>query len=161
MKTIEVDNRYVDIFFAVLFIGLFAGAFVVSLAFEPPVLSGDPGAAFFPQLICTVSLFFSVILLFQRIFRAGRSSSKGRTSIDLPPFLASFFLVAGLIFAMVRIGSEISFFSFLFILMGWRTGKWFWAFMVAIVSTIVLYGVFVILLNVHLPLLFLPKYVNF
>lgn len=163
MKNIELDNRHVEIVYAVLFIVIFSGAFVISLYFEPPVLSGDPGAAFFPKLICTASLFFSVILLFQRVFKARENSgsAKGKTRLDLPPFLLNFFLVGGLILGMARIGSEISFFAFLFILLGLRTGRWLWAASIAVISTLVIYAVFVAFLNVRLPLLFLPKYINF
>lgn len=163
MKNIEITNRYIDIIYAVLFTGLFAGAFLVSLSFEPPVLSGDPGAAFFPQLISVASLLFSLTLLFQSVLRAGSTdgAARGKTKLDLPHFLISFFLVAGLILAMVSIGSEFSFFAFLFILLGLRTGRWLWAALVAAVSTIIIYGVFVVILNVRLPLLFLPKYITF
>ena len=163
MKNIELDNRLVEIVYAVLFICLFSGAFYISLSFEPPVLSGDPGAAFFPKLICTASLVFSIILFIQRALKARKNSgsAKDKTRLDLPPFLLNFFLVGGLILGMARLGSEISFFAFLFILLGLRTGRWLWAASIAVISTLVIYAVFVGFLNVRLPLLFLPKYINF
>lgn len=159
----RMNVRRMDIVFTLIFICLFMGAFLVSLKFEPPVLRGDPGAAFFPQMISIGSLFFCVVLLVQRVLQIKSESDQqaNRIVIVFRPFLVTVGFVAGLILAMHYFGSEIAFFVFLLVLLGMRTQRWVWALIVSLISTAIVYIVFVALLNVHLPVLFLPKYINF
>lgn len=159
-----VNPRYMDIVFALIFLGVFAGAYGYTLTLPSPVLPGDPGAGFFPRLISAASVIFCVMLIVKRVLQV-RMSNKDQQpdSIEVRP--GPFFIiagsVAGLILAMHYIGSEISFFAFLFILLGLRTRRWLWSFIVSLLSSAVIYVVFVALLNVHLPVLFLPQYINF
>ena len=159
----RMNVRRMDIVFTLIFICMFTGAFWVSLKFEPPVLRGDPGAAFFPQMISIASLFFCVVLLVQRLSQIKSESDQqaNKIVIEFRPFFVTGGFVAGLILAMHYFGSEIAFFIFLFVLLGMRTKRWLWALIVSFISTAIVYIVFVALLNVHLPVLFLPQYINF
>jgi len=68
--------------------------------------------------------------------------------------------VLALIAGMAFVGFEPAAFGFLFILLGWRTGRWVWAAITSIIAVGLMYLAFVALLKVHLPMLFLPKYLT-
>ena len=155
--------RNIDIIVAFIFAGAFSGAIIYSLTFPPPVLPGDPGAAFFPRLISITALIFCVVLIIQRFWRTSteKEQKTEKVHVQFSQFFLIVLFVAGLIIAMHFIGSEIAFFAFLTILLGMRTQRWLWSAITSVVSTVIVYIVFVALLNVHLPVLFLPKYINF
>lgn len=164
MKNIQISQRTGDNAGALLFIGVSVGAYLVSLDFLPPVLPGDPGAAFFPQLIVAVIFLFSLILLIQRLrIRPTRDETADSMSfganIDLSSFGVSVGSVLALIAVMAYVGFEPAALGFLFILLGWRTGRWTWAFITSVIAVTLMYLTFVAFLKVHLPMLILPKYI--
>lgn len=159
-----MNLKHMDIVFALIFIVVFAGAFGTALTFPTPVLPGDPGAGFFPKLISIASLIFCVLLLTKRFLQI-KKPDQNQQPVLIDAGLGPFFIIAGsvtcLIVGMRYLGSELSFFLFLFVLLGLRTKRWVWSLVISLISTAVIYVVFVALLNVHLPVLFLPKYINF
>lgn len=162
-KNIQINPRTGDITGALLFIAAGIVAFVISLDFQPPVLPGDPGAAFFPRLIVSVMLLFGIILVVQRL-RAREPDNGDATAsvaIDLSSFSVTVASVLGLILVMDYVGFEVAAVAFLFILLGWRTGRWVWALITSVVAMLIMYVTFVALLKVQLPMLFLPKYIYF
>jgi hypothetical protein len=166
MKETQINPRAGDIAGAVVFIAISIGAFVITLSFLPPVLSGDPGAAFFPRLIVGVILLFSLILLIQRLRKRPMRREEGTSppadiGIDLSAFGVTVGSVLALIAAMAYIGFEPAAFAFLFVLLGWRTGRWIWAAITSVIAVAILYLAFVALLKVQLPMLVLPKYIYF
>ena len=159
-----MNLKHSDIIFALIFIVVFAGAFGTAMTFPTPVLPGDPGAGFFPKLISIASLIFCFLLLAKRVLQL-RSAEKDHQPTLIESGFGSFVIITGsvvcLLLGMHYIGSELSFFAFLFILLGMRTKRWVWSFVISVISSAVIYIVFVALLNVHLPVLFLPKYITF
>lgn len=162
MKNISIDLRKADIVGSVLFLIFSVGAIYVTTTWIPPVLPGDPGAAFFPRIALVVIFIFSTLLLLQGLRNKAKSEGDGtRVNIELSGLIAtivySSLLVAGIKFAAF----EISVFAFLAYMLGIRTGRWVWAIVVALISMILMYFSFIILLRVRLPLLFLPEYLGF
>lgn len=164
MKNVTVNVRTADLVAAILLIGgaIFAG--YITTTWLPPVLPGDPGAAFFPRIALTVVLLFSLVLLLQTATKTKREEpdqSARVVPIDLSQFaltiLASCLLVAGLGY----VGFEASAFVFLLVLLGIRTGRWLWSAIVSAISVAIMYLVFVIALQVRLPLTFLPYHLDF
>ena len=167
MNHLDVSQRSGDIAGALIFMGLSVGAYLVTLDFLPPVLPGDPGAAFFPRLILGVIFLFGLILLIRRLRgrhpRGGDPGGSTNTGavIDLVSFGVTTLSVLALIVGMATVGFEPAAFGFLFILLGWRTGRWIWAGITSVIAVALMYLTFVVLLKVHLPMLFLPKYIYF
>lgn len=165
MTPLHISQRSGDIAGALIFMAISVGAFLVTLDFLPPVLPGDPGAAFFPRLIVGVIFLFGLILLIRRL-RSGRpreddpdGSMNTGAVIDLASFGVTTLSVLALIAGMATVGFEPAAFGFLFILLGWRTGRWVWAGITSVIAVALMYLTFVALLKVHLPMLFLPKYI--
>lgn len=160
LKDIQISPRMGDIVGAAIFIAVAIAAYLISRDFLPPVLPGDPGAAFFPRLIVSVMLLFSIILIVQRVRRRHAETDKASViGVDVASFSVTVFSVLGLIVVMAYVGFEPAAVGFLFILLGWRTGRWLWALVVSVVAMLLMYLTFVALLKVQLPMLFLPKYI--
>lgn len=166
MKNISINLRKADMVGAVLFIIFSIAAFYATTTWIPPVLPGDPGAAFFPQIALIVILIFSALLLLQSFRKKANATdddpTRARTvNIELSGLIATIaysgLLVAGIAFAQF----EISVSAFLAYMLGIRTGRWVWAAIVALISMVLMYFSFIILLKVRLPLLFLPEYLGF
>lgn len=143
-------------------------ALYVTLGFDPPALEGFPGAAFFPQLILIALLALAGALLVRGVIRSRQTapadSSKAQAGnkkpyeFDLVPFLLSLGGVLVLLVAMQWIGMEIATTVYLGILLWLGTRRPLWSAIMAVAGAAVMYVVFVHMLNVHLPLLFLPRY---
>ncbi len=166
MKNISINLRKADMVGAVLFTIFSVGAIYATTTWIPPVLPGDPGAAFFPQIALIVILIFSAVLLFQSFRNKAKANEEDPTrsltvDIELSGLIATIaysgLLVIGIAFAKF----EISVFVFLAYMLGIRTGRWIWASAVGLVSMGLMYLTFIILLKVRLPLLFLPEYLGF
>lgn len=166
MKNIQVSLRSGNLVGAILTL-----AFTVFAAYEtttwiPPVLPGDPGAAFFPRIALAIMFVFGVILLIQSV-RGSKAEqisddvAPPKVTIELSGFVLTLFysalLVAGIWFASF----EISAFAFLTYMLGIRTGRWPWSVITSIIAIAAMYVLFVLVLQVRLPLLFLPSYINF
>ncbi len=164
MDVLKADVRVADVVAAILLLALCGFAYYLTTTWIPPVLPGDPGAAFFPRIALGIIFFFSIILLIQR-YREWRNEHKKAeddvvVTVDLSQFILAFVFSGAVVAGINYIGFEPATFAFLFILLGWRTGRWLWAFLASIVAVAVMYIVFVPILTVRLPLLFLPKYLD-
>lgn len=162
MNNLKADVRIADVIGSCLLLSLCGFAYYLTTTWIPPVLPGDPGAAFFPRISLAILFLFSIILLIQR-YRAWRRNSVADdedtiVSINLTQFLLAFSFSGALVAGINYVGFEPATFLFLFILLGWRTGRWMWSFIVSVLSVGFMYLLFVAVLTVRLPLLFLPKY---
>lgn len=170
MSNWTADLRLADLVSAILVIGFSIGAFLITTTWIPPNLPGDPGAAFFPRISLAVMFLFSVILLLQKV-RAPRQAKTADEAPDQAPkattvtfdlnqlFLTVIYsglLVAGIAF----VGFEVSAFVFLLYILGRRTGRWVWSVITSLIAVAAMYFAFVILLQVRLPMTFLPTYLN-
>ncbi len=166
MSNGKEDSKTADIVLAVVLLGLSIVGYRITTTWIPPVLPGDPGAAFFPRLALAIVFFFSLVLMFQK-FRTTKPAGERGRAVGLSPrspevlrffaiLLYSGLLVAGIAY----VGFETAAFVFLFGILWWRTRRWVWAFVTSAVAVPIMYFVFVIVLNVRLPLQFLPDYLD-
>lgn len=168
MNNWKADVRVADLVGAILLLGLCVFTYFVTATWIPPVLPGDPGAAFFPRIAIGIVFVFSVILLIQRIKEIRRLppakdlpvDNEKVVSIDVKQFLLAFLFSGAVVAGIGYFGFEPAAFVFLFVLLGWRTGRWLWAFVTSVVAVGVMYLLFVPLLTVRLPLMFLPEYLD-
>ncbi len=162
MPTLRVDLRIGDIIGALLFLALAVFGVWRTMTWLPPVMPGDPGAAFFPRFALGVIAIFAAMLLARRL--ASRRASQGAAGEDTVSIdLAAVAVAAGagvlLTLALEMIGTEVAVFVYLLVMLGWRTGRWTTSAIAALVSALVVWFVFVIVLKVHLPLAVLPRYI--
>jgi len=140
-------------------------ALYVTVSFDPPVLPGFPGAAFFPRLVLVALLLFGAMLAF-RAWRGRRRASAGNSRVDVDdqvdfrpwPVVLGCGAAFGAIAAMQVAGFEIAGTLFIGAALAIRTRRWLLSALVGALSAAVMYAVFVLALQVHLPLLFLPRY---
>ena len=149
---------------------------------SPPILPGYPGDAFFPQLTMGIILLCGIPLLVTRWCDHVKERSEiegeiGETfNIDFPGFLIVAAISLSFPFLLPVMGFEIVTFAILTILFVTRfhefvtaekiTMKIFKKSLIkaasmAMITMCSLYFIFVILLNVSMPVMFFPKYINF
>jgi len=152
---------------ALVLIGL-GVLFVNTYEMMPSLLPGYPGDAFFPRLVIGFTAIFAVLILAGGAWRyANTVSEEPAPAASLDWIETS--VVAMLSFAYVLLldplGFELTTTGFLGallarrLLMPWPRAIPI-AFASAAATTILLYLVFVIWLNVTVPLLFLPRYLG-
>lgn len=165
MKKITVDLIRSDLVISVLLLAFSATAIYATTTWLPPVLPGDPGAAFFPRTALGIMFIFSLFLLIRSIRFSGTEPADGKerktVTIDVGGLSATIAYSALLVIGIAVASFEISAFAFLTYMLGIRTRRWTWAVVVAVISMLVMYVCFVVLLKVRLPLLFLPDYIGF
>lgn len=149
---------------------------------SPPMLPGYPGDSFFPQLTIGLILLCGIPLLITRYVdhTKGRGELEGEAdktfNIDIPGFLVVAAIMMSFPFLLPILGFEIVTFTILTILFTTRFNEVVTAetltmaiFLralkraaaMAMITTCSLYFIFVILLNVSMPVMFFPKYINF
>lgn len=165
MTNWKANLKTADIIFGLLFIFLSAIAYYITTTWIPPILPGDPGAAFFPKIAIAIILFFSVVLLIQtlRTYHSNKKVNGGAGSIievDVVQFLIAIVCSGALVFCIAYLKFEIAGFAFLVTLLGMRTQRWIWAVSTSVIAVLIMYFVFVVVLKVRLPLLFLPEYLS-
>lgn len=168
MNSLRVAAPRADIGAGIIIALFSAWAFYITLSFDPPALKGFPGAAFFPQVILIALLALGGALLVRGLMRSTRpapqaasheqSGEKSEFEFDLLPFLISLGGVLVMLAVMEATGIEIAAALYLGILLWVGTRRPLWSILMALVGTAVIYLVFVHVLNVHLPLLFMPRY---
>lgn len=164
MTTVTIKLRRADIACAVGLIAFSLATGYVTTTWIPPILPGDPGAAFFPRIAICVIFVFSVLLMAQHMLRARKAGDApaGKTvRVEIGQFGATVLYSGLLVVGTGVIGFEVSAFAFLFVLLGLRTGRWGWAAITSAVSTVAMYLIFVLVLTVRLPLALLPAYISF
>lgn len=164
MTNLTVNIRTADLVVAILLIGVSMFAVYVTTTWLPPVLPGDPGAAFFPRIALAVVLLFSLVLLLQSATKSRQTEadqSALTATIDLGQFVITIVLSGLMVAGLGYVGFEVSAFAFLIVLLGTRSGRWLWSVVVSAISVAIMYLVFVIALQVRLPLTFLPYHLDF
>lgn len=158
MDTVKVPKRWANFGLFGVFAVLAAVAYSFTSTFPSPLLPGYPGSAMFPRLVLIAMGVISVSGLLRTLFdRGGATDLDG---VELP--VVAFAWVVGVLLAfallMYLFGTEVA----IFCLIGggiWvRTRKILLSTLAGSVSVIVVYLIFVQALSVHLPLLFLPRY---
>jgi putative tricarboxylic transport membrane protein len=137
-------------------------------SFAPSLLPGYPGDAFFPRIILAFVLLCAAAVIGYTLASRRGARTAGATAdvaIDVRSLALVAAFVGGYAVLLMKIGFEIATFLFLCGLLGRRiegggVRAWAMAAGIAAVSVAVLYGCFVLLLGVDMPLLFLPKYLD-
>ncbi len=163
--------------------GVLAFAFALFLhtfSFAPPMLPGYPGDDLFPRLILGLVILCGVPLFARRLVerraRRGAAGDGETFDIDVGGFLITAAIVFAFPFLLPYIGFEISTVAFLTILFTTRLhgpvsaevvtpaiigAALLKSAAISVVAMLALYAVFVILLKVSMPVMFLPKFIQF
>lgn len=161
---VKVRSFAAELITALLLLGAVAALLVHTLSFPPSPVRGYPGAAFFPRLALLGAGLFVLawIALLLTGHTENRASEEDQTKIDfeLKDYLISIAAVLAYVYALDIVGFELSTFALLTVLLIPRIGI-VYAVLAAVTTTAILYGTFVLLLNVSVPLQFLPSYFRF
>ncbi len=161
--------------------GVLAVAFALAVrtfSFAPPMLPGYPGDDLFPRLILGLIILCGVPMFVRRLIEKQRGVAGDDETFDID--VGGFLLTAAIVFAfpflLPYIGFEIATVAFLTVLFTTRLhgpvtaevltpaiirAALLKSLIISVVAMLVLYSVFVILLKVSMPVMFLPKYIQF
>lgn len=138
-----------------------------TFSFFPSLLPGYPGDAFFPQLSLAFLFFCCVVFLLRHALHRLRGEedpvAAGETvEIPLPRFFAVIVIVCAYVYLLPVAGFELSTFAFVFVTMTTRlrgspVRQVLKGIALALVTTLLCYAIFVMALNVSLPLKILPR----
>ncbi len=155
----------------VLFIDLFFFTFLIFLFYETSnmsksILPGYPGDAFFPRLILLFTLFWTIILFFQKIsknFTIIKSNEDDSGMVEIYyKDIAFVFIISILYISFLEIiGFEILTSVFLFSLLINRLDlnlkkSLYYSSILSCISMLIFWLVFIIFLKIPFPLKFLP-----
>lgn len=155
----------------VLFIDLFFFTFLIFLFYETSnmsksILPGYPGDAFFPRLILLFTLFWTIILFFQKIskkFTIIKSNEDDSGMVEIYyKDIAFVFIISILYISFLEIiGFEILTSFFLFSLLVNRLDlnfkkSLYYSSILSCISMLIFWLVFIIFLRIPFPLKFLP-----
>ena len=152
-----------------IFLG-FAFLFYETFNMMKPILPGYPGDAFFPRLAVGYTLIIAALILLRGILLPRFAAAPGESSHVSVHWL-EFLSVAALVLVYAEllppVGFELTTLGFMLILLVPRFAVQHGlvhsvvkAVALTIPTIIILYGVFALLLGIHLPLLFLPRYIQ-
>jgi len=152
-----------------IFLG-FAFLFYETFNMMKPVLPGYPGDAFFPRLAVGYTLIVAALILLRGILLPRFAAAPGESSHVSVHWL-EFLSVAALVLVYAQllppVGFELTTFGFMLILLVPRfvvqhglVQSVVKSVAITIPTVLILYGVFALLLGIHLPLLFLPRYIQ-
>lgn len=166
---IEIRRRTAEIVTALALLAAIVFLYVHTYTFAPSPMRGYPGAAFMPRLILIYSGVFTAIWLGGLLFRNPApnhdldplAADPGRFEFEYRDCLVTAAAILALVYGIDLVGFELTCFLIFVVLLYPRLPNLPWVFGVAALTTIFCYVVFVLLLNVSLPLAFLPAYLNF
>ena len=152
-----------------VFLG-FAFLFYETFNMMKPILPGYPGDAFFPRLAVGYTLIIAALILLRGILLPRFAAAPGEPS-QVSVHWLEFLSVAALVLVYAEllppVGFELTTLGFMLILLVPRFAVQHGlvqsvvkAVALTIPTIIILYGVFALLLGIHLPLLFLPRYIQ-
>jgi Tripartite tricarboxylate transporter TctB family len=147
---------------ATAFAVLLGSLYLVELTFQftHATKAGYAGAALFPQIALGLLILCSGKMLATHLLERwrGRADSTAEIDIDIAGLIPMVVIALAYALLLERVGFEICTFVLMIILLGRRMRLvhtvWFSA-----LTTLIIYMIFVLLLEVDLPLLFLPAYV--
>ena len=139
----------------------------------PPILPGYPGDSFFPRLVLVFALICGLVILIKaRLTPRGAQIAAGEApgfKLHWIEFISVCVLVAAFGLLLERVGFEISTLVLMLALLGPRMvagssrpmRSFGLAFALSLVTTLVTYVGFGLILRIPLPLLFLPRYIQY
>lgn len=138
--------------------------------FAPSLLEGYPGDAFFPRLVLGFTLFWGGVIVLRRLFQTTADVPDTDEPFDLDVREFAIILAAVVAYALLLdpVGFEV---TTAVLLAGLLIPRYrvemtlpqavVWAVGVSLATVLISWLVFVILLNVDMPLLLLPRYIVF
>ena len=159
MKSIEIPRRRADIYLYSVFLVLTLVAYSVTGSFPSPLLAGYPGSAMFPRLVLIVMGVICAFGLVRVLISPVRTSDKPLRF----EFGGYFLIVCSLVvFALLLtyVGMEVAVFVFIAGGVFVRSRRVLPAVFAGLITVVVVYALFVQALSVHLPLTFLPRYLQ-
>lgn len=148
--------------YAVLLVGL-GYLYWLTFFFGKSPVRGYPGAAFFPRLILYFSIAATIAALVAAIstgIRSKTKSSSARFEFKVREFTLNVLAISAFIVLLPVLGFEITSFGLMLILLAVRFDGWAQALAGSLLTTLVFYLLFVLMLGVPLPLRFFPSYVS-
>jgi Tripartite tricarboxylate transporter TctB family len=149
---------------ATAFAVLLGSLYLLELTFHftQATKAGYAGAALFPQIALGLLILCSGKILAEHLIKRWRGQTDTAEEIDLDIAGLVPMVAIALAYALLleRIGFEICTVVLMLILLGRRI-KAVHALWLSVLATAVIYAVFALLLQVDLPLLFLPAYLPF
>lgn len=168
MTEITLRKARTDRVLFTLLLILAAAAFAWTFTFPPPVMRGYPGAALFPQIILIALALFSLSGLWRnyRITHAraqGVAAPKefdGKIHLRLDALAATVISLAAFVAVLEYAGMEPAVFLYLAGVLHVRTRRPLLALACGFFGAAGVYFLFVQAIDVHLPLMFLPRYLG-
>lgn len=156
---LTIRGRTAEFATAVVLLGAVGWMLVLAAALPPSPVKGYPGAAFFPTLaLCATGLFLLAWLV--ALVRRGTVAAD-TVRFELKDYLVTIAATLGFVFGTEYLGFEVACFATLATLLVPRLKSPVVAVLVAAITMLILYATFVLLLNVSLPLLVLPRFLSF
>ena len=165
---ISVSQRRATLVVTLITTAFFAIMLWRTAGFAEPMLKGYPGDAFFPQLIIGFGLIWCAILLYRLMNRRDILTKDDASIVTIP--IGNFILICVYVVAYVMLltplGFEITTFLFMSLLFltrfrGELKGRLIRIMIVSLITTIVSWACFAIILNVSFPVKILPDYIQF
>lgn len=166
---IDVQRRTAEIVTALVLLAAIVFLYIHTYTFAPSPMRGYPGAAFLPRLILIYAGVFTAIWLAGLVFwypAPGTNSLIDAEDdrvfeFEYRDYLITIAAILAFVFGTEEIGFEATSFLVFAVLLYSRLSSIAMVVLVSLLSTLVCYLVFVLLLNVSLPLAFLPAYINY
>ncbi|HEY9215466.1 MAG TPA: tripartite tricarboxylate transporter TctB family protein [Ancylobacter sp.] len=166
---IEIRRRTAEIVTALALLAAIVFLYIHTYTFAPSPMRGYPGAAFMPRLILIYSGAFTAIWLGGLLFRHATPiddpdplvADAARFEFEYRNYFVTAVAILAFVFGIDQIGFELTCFLIFVVLLYSRLSSLAMVIGASLITTIFCYVVFVLLLNVSLPLAFLPAYINF
>ncbi|MCS0504302.1 tripartite tricarboxylate transporter TctB family protein [Ancylobacter mangrovi] len=168
---VRLSRSAAELFTAVVVLAAVVALFVYSFELPPSPMRGYPGAGFMPRLVLIYTAVFTVIWLGRLVLARARSARETRAlapaagddsiEFEYRGYLVTIATVLAFVVGLQYLGFEITCFGILSLLLAVRLSSVALAVAVAALTTLILYAVFVLLLNVSVPLAILPDFITF
>ncbi|WP_164730483.1 tripartite tricarboxylate transporter TctB family protein [Pelagibacterium montanilacus] len=160
---IRFSRKWADLATASALIAAVVFFFIETFSLAASPMRGYPGAAFLPRLIL---IYLSIFLAIQFVTvmlkpRLPAGDPDGEVEFELVDYLVTIAAITWFILALGMVGFEPAVFVMIAALLVRRIGKPVLSIASAALATLVLWAVFVIALNVSLPMAFLPRFISF
>jgi len=157
---LNLRRRAAELATAVLLIAAIVCLFVDTFSFPPSATRGYPGAAFMPRVVLVCTAFVVVVWLIRTLGHKTKTPEGGESfAFQYRAYISTLGGVLAFVVALDWVGFEISCFALFVAYLVPRVSSVWAAVLASALATLVLYAVFVLILGVSLPLLFLPEYV--
>lgn len=165
---ISVSQRRATLVVTLITTAFFAMMLWRTLGFPPSMLPGYPGDAFFPQLIIGFGLIWCAILIYRLVRGSDIITTDDEAVVVIPVggFVAVCAYVIAYVMLLAPLGFEITTFLFMSVLFltrfrGDLPARFVRIVIVSLITTIVSWACFAIILNVNFPVKILPDYIQF